>query len=272
MKHTVLLMTSCINPMGMKFTMLQDVEERKKQYIKAINFYLENTKYRIVFCDNSGMDLSDLKTVEGKGRLEVLSFEGNDFDKNLGKGYGEFGIIQYAIENSQYIREASCVIKLTGRLIVGNICEVVRLNQWLLLNPRQFVFATPILKQKAFDSRCFSANKDFFLHCFVNQPNTINDTNNYYFEHYLYDAIRSLPSDYIVSDFVLPLTINGVSGSTGCVYNSVDLSREDKLSRIRNYCEFRKKITKSRKGVSYFHLCFVSTIVRIIKAVFKYVS
>lgn len=271
-KDTVLLLTSCINPNGMKFTVLQNKEERKKQYIEAIKFYLANTKFKIVFCDNSGEDLSELKTVEGKGRVEILSFKGNVFDKSLGKGYGEFGIVQYAITNSRFIREASLVIKLTGRLVVDNICEVLKVNRWLLLNPRKFVFATLIMEQKAFDSRCFFASKDFFLHYFVNQPNVINDSKNYYFEHYLYDIIKNLHEDYVVSDFVMPLSINGVSGSTGIVYSSKDLSFGDKLNRVRDYCEYRKKAIKEDKCIMYLHLSFVSAIIRIIKAVFKRVS
>ena len=85
----ILLLTGCINPAGMSYTTLINPEERKKQYVDAIHFYLSKTNYPIVFSENSGIDISycfhdDIKS----GRLEVLCFHGNQ-DKTRGKGYGE---------------------------------------------------------------------------------------------------------------------------------------------------------------------------------------
>ena len=57
-KQTVILLTACISPGGMAFTALQDAGERERQYIDAINFYIENTYYPIVFSNNSSEDNS----------------------------------------------------------------------------------------------------------------------------------------------------------------------------------------------------------------------
>ena len=48
----ILLLTGCINPAGMSYTTLINPEERKKQYVDAIHFYLSKTNYPIVFSEN----------------------------------------------------------------------------------------------------------------------------------------------------------------------------------------------------------------------------
>ena len=82
----ILLLTGCINPNGMLYTALSNTEERKTQYIEAINYYLSNTTYPIVFVENSGTDISHLFTDAIKSnRMEYLSFSGNN-NKERGKG------------------------------------------------------------------------------------------------------------------------------------------------------------------------------------------
>ena len=74
----ILLLTGCINPNGMAFTALSNLEERKRQYINAIRYYLSNTNFQIVFCENSGTDISPLfQRGIDSGRMEYLTFNGN---------------------------------------------------------------------------------------------------------------------------------------------------------------------------------------------------
>ena len=85
----VILLTGCIDPNGMTYTALNNIEERKTQYVNAIRFYLKQTNYPIVFSENSGTDISYLfQDFIDSGKLECLSFIGNQ-DKQKGKGYGE---------------------------------------------------------------------------------------------------------------------------------------------------------------------------------------
>ena len=126
----ILLLTACINPNGMTMTALSDKEERREQYVKAINYYLKNTKFPIVFTENSGTDISTLfENAIKSGRLEYLSFDGNHA-KERGKGYGECEIIQYALKNSTTIQSAKDkrIAKITGRLIIKNINIPSRIN------------------------------------------------------------------------------------------------------------------------------------------------
>lgn len=67
MNHqVVLLLTGCVQP-NIKNDVLaiKDVETRKNQYLEAIDWYIKNTPYKIVFCENSGYDLKSEMAIRG---------------------------------------------------------------------------------------------------------------------------------------------------------------------------------------------------------------
>lgn len=57
-KKITIFLTGCINPNTKEGLAISDAAVRKQQYIDAIKWYLANTPYRIVFCENSGTDIS----------------------------------------------------------------------------------------------------------------------------------------------------------------------------------------------------------------------
>ena len=94
MNKTVILLTACINPNGMSYTAIQDIAVRTRQYTEALDFYLQNSHLKIVFVENTLYDISSsYKQYIAENRLECLSFAGNTFSRELGKGYGEAEII-----------------------------------------------------------------------------------------------------------------------------------------------------------------------------------
>jgi hypothetical protein len=213
----VILLTGCINPNGMSFTKLSDVNIRMKQYIEAIDFYLGNTVYPIIFAENSGTDLSEhyAKDIRNK-HLEILSFEGNS-NKDKGKGYGEAGIIDYVLKNSQTIKSVKgdcCIIKITGRLIVTNINKIIKAR--LLFQPNRSILASFNSNFSFVDSRIFIAPIDFYKSFLLNKEE-INDSKNYYFENVLADSIIKESRYHYYPFFVEPQII-GQSGTTGNYY------------------------------------------------------
>jgi len=214
----ILLLTGCIDPNGMALTKLNDKEEREKQYCNAIHYYLHNTKFPIVFTENSGTDISPLfRDAIESGRLESLSFVGNK-DKIRGKGYGECEIIEYALNNSKFIQttQDKRIIKITGRLIVRNIKKIVRLHY--LLFPMNSIFCAINSDLSFPDSRLIIAQSDFYR-LFLQSNEMINDSAGYYFEHVLCDTIKKEKQFPYAPFFIIP-RIEGVSGSTGKQYNS----------------------------------------------------
>lgn len=218
----ILLLTGCINPNGMTMTALSNQEERKKQYVEAIHFYLSNTSFPIVFSENSGTDISLYFKKEIKsGRLEYLSFSGNQ-NKEKGKGYGECEIIQYALNNSKIIHFAKDkrIAKITGRLIIRNIKSIVRLHS--LLFPKNTVFCA-INSDLSFPDSRFVIAPECFYHTFLKSKEIIDDLQGYYFEHALRDTIRK-EKQIPYSPFLLMPQIEGMSGSNGEIYKKEKLS------------------------------------------------
>lgn len=58
LKTITILLTGCIHPNTKDALVINDADVRKKQYMDAIHWYLVNTPYNIVFCENSGTDIS----------------------------------------------------------------------------------------------------------------------------------------------------------------------------------------------------------------------
>lgn len=216
MDRKVILLTACVNPNGMSKTALQDTEVRKKQYISALYFYLEQTNLPIVFVENTGNDFSlEFKHYVNNRRLEYISFNGNDYDRSLGKGYGEAIIIQYALRNSKLLTNAEYVIKITGRVKIININEIVD-SKLLAFNN--------VVRCSFLDSRFMITSviviplnvlRKFSENCI----DLINDNDNRYFEYVLNDFLCANKSLKLVP-FFKPIQIEGISGSLNRPYLS----------------------------------------------------
>lgn len=119
-----LLLTACINPGDMPNNILTNIIERETQYINALKFYLDNTPFKVVFIENTLHDCSSqFGNYIKAGRLEYITFNGNTYNKTLGKGFGEGQIIKYGFETSKLLNEAQNIMKITGRLQLSNILQ-----------------------------------------------------------------------------------------------------------------------------------------------------
>ena len=215
-RRYVILLTACVNPGGMPFTVLNDTSERLRQYREALDFYLRETAQPIVFCENTLCDFSeDYKEYIASGRLEYITFDGNNFDKSKGKGYGEALIMEEAFRRSQLLGQCNFVVKITGRLIVRNISQLIKDNRRMFTDTIQTFYP----HDNMIDSRLVILPKLFCIDDFLARKDSINDTEGYYFEHLLYDAVISRKK-YIYVPFLHVPLIDGVSGSTGNLYKS----------------------------------------------------
>lgn len=201
----------------MTMTALSDKEERKKQYLNAINYYIRNTRYPIVFTENSETDISILfEDAIKSGRLECLSFKGNNA-KEKGKGYGECEIIQYTLDNSKVVQSNNDkrIAKITGRLIIKNIKSIINIHKFFF--PRQTVFCAINSDLSFPDSRLIIAPESFY-HTFLKYKEEINDSQGHYFEHIICKTIKS-DKKINYSPFLIQPHIQGMSGSNKSIYN-----------------------------------------------------
>lgn len=127
--RVVILLTASVDPMGMAFVAVTDAAERLREYAEAAGSWARAPGiHGVVFCENTGHDLSAIRRAfEGAATAtEVLQFEGNRFDRSLGKGYGELLIMSHALEHSRLLRDADLVVKVTGRYRLGHLPEFLR--------------------------------------------------------------------------------------------------------------------------------------------------
>jgi hypothetical protein len=117
----VVLLTSTVTPRAYREqTAVHDPRQRLKQYISAIEFWLNYADERIagvVFCDNSGIErirFGDISSSFGR-ELEFISFVDDYKPDNVHYGFSELGIIDFAVKNSQLIQKSDGVLKATGR-------------------------------------------------------------------------------------------------------------------------------------------------------------
>lgn len=239
MRVTILL-TGCINPDGMSFTRLTDTNERMKQYVDAIHYYLEATNNKIVFCENSNTNISSLfENNKNSNRLKILTFSGNK-EKQKGKGYGEAEIIEYAFQHSSWLKENNIVIKITGRLIVNNICQIIKSLQY----NDDFVTCLFHSDLSFADSRIFCATPAFYKE-FLRNKNRINDSEGRYFEHLLSYIVIESSIQFI--PFTEEPQITGMSGSSGNCYQAKKSTKKQQLLFKRYSLEQLYKINnKSR--------------------------
>ena len=129
----VLIITATLEPPKDAFKLKRvDVESRKEDYINALEFYTEKLEKNIldyiVFVDNSNYDLKFLKDKFNNDRIEYISFYGLDYNPKSSRGYGEFKLLDYAMENSKVVnqnRDNGVYYKITGRYILKNIGKLM---------------------------------------------------------------------------------------------------------------------------------------------------
>lgn len=238
----IILLTACINPGGMPFTVVSDATQRLNQYLLALQFYLQNTSCPIVFVDNSNMDKTPFLEYESQygSRLEILSFDGNKV-KTQGKGLGEMEIIEYALIHSKFnlLLDKHRIVKITGRLIVRNINSLLKCDKWHLYPYKSIV--CHVNSDLTFaDSRIF-ISLGSFMNLLVKQKKYLNDTKGIYFEHLLCQQIKQQKT-FTFFPFITEPHFDGISGSTGIKYEKPNTSLLYKLRYLNFQMGVQKQI------------------------------
>ncbi len=191
MSDFVILLTACINP-GKVPVLRKEAHIRREDYKKSIRAWLSNpTVHSVVFCENSNADLSDIhKICDGYAkRVELFSFEGQDFPPERGKGYGEMKILRHALEKSKLIVQSTKVIKVTGRLYVPNIGDLIPQM------PDVDVICEWRRSLSWTDSRMFCATREFMDKYFLPLQEILDDSKDIPFEVGLSRAIHRAMAD-----------------------------------------------------------------------------
>jgi hypothetical protein len=221
--NVIIVLTSTIDIKGVVNTAIDEPLIRLEEYRTHLNKWLDSKSIsKIIFCENSGFDLSTLKKEiaysDNKHKIELLQFDGQYFDRNLGKSYGEMLTLEYISNNSKWFDEADLLLKVNGRYFVRNIDILIK--QLMILSEPEVVgdFHSNL---ESIDSRVFAFTPSFFREYFLTMKSQINESGGIAFEWALARAAHKAISDGKIWE-MLPVTpiIEGYSGSTGHKYST----------------------------------------------------
>jgi hypothetical protein len=135
MGNTLLLTAPVSPPANPPRLKRVDPLQRLNDYLWALRFYVglpTSAVDRILFIENSEYDLTPLRRMVDEAgateRVEFLSFNGLDHPPRYGRGYGEFKLLDYAMDHARFLTTASPderLWKVTGRYCVRNLVKMI---------------------------------------------------------------------------------------------------------------------------------------------------
>lgn len=171
----VLLLTATIHPLNIKSSKGRNNHfVREEDYFLAVKFYLSRG-YKVIFVENSNTRSERILNLQTSDlRLEYHAFMSELSHK--GKSWGEIEIINFALNNSEFLNEVEYIIKISGRYIIKNIDQ--------LLNPtcqvEKEVYINPTRNFRWADSRLMIMKKTFYtnyllktVHRFLNEDKKV---------------------------------------------------------------------------------------------------
>lgn len=212
--HTCLILTATVDVRSIPQLARSDIRTRLGDYSWALRQWLECDEVEnVVFVENSGYDLGVFQEIakNSSKRMEFLSFDCQDFPRNLGKGYGEALNLEYVINNSEIVAENRHVlIRANGRQYVENIASFIgALHQ----GTEMLCDLTQSLTWA--DESILGGTIDFFKSYVCPYGRQVDDSRGFYFEHALARAVhRGIADGLIWSPYPeLPL-VRGFSGTS----------------------------------------------------------
>ena len=216
-----IFLTATITPPQAAVTR-NDPQVRLQDYLGSLEFYLSMPTAvvdRILFVDNSG---SDLTPIEQFVRLraadkvvELIGFEGNDHAVSHGKAYGEFKLMDFGIEHTSLLTENDHFWKVTGRLRVLNLADVIaavttHYDVLCDLHNFPFVGTGKVFDNRWMDLRLFSCTHSAYKKLFAGRCEEFGPHMN---QDVLYDLVMEARNRMnILPRFLEQPVISGFSG------------------------------------------------------------
>lgn len=210
----ILLITGCVQPAkDAIYLKINDSKIRLEQYLKTIDWAINESNFDIIiFCENSSFDLNYKKYENLKcKKFEYLTFQGdNDKSSKYGKGYGEGEIIKYAIENSKYLKNSDYFYKITGRLTIKNINNVLKTEK------EGNLFLKFLYHKEYIDTRFYKVETKTYEKYLLLAYENVRDSEGKTLENIFFKIMKNNKIKYHCFN-TFPI-LCGISGSTGIKY------------------------------------------------------
>jgi hypothetical protein len=229
-----LFLTATIDIKGMPKAYPTVSEIRQEDYFNSLRYYVccQPQVRKIIFVENSGWSLERVKQAVANNphnkEVEFISLNCNDFPRRLGKGYAESLLLEKGLEESKLIHTVTHFAKLTGRIYLTNMTELLTSVQqpydclcdykdqgWRLKRLAGEKSASPHC-----DTRFLVFRKEFYteyikpLH--QRHRERAGESACFYLESQFYQAIKSAAgSKTVISRFPIEPDFRGVAGHFG---------------------------------------------------------
>ena len=215
-----IILTCTVTPIQMPNLVRSDPEIRFQDYKKSFNFWVKNAFVnKIILLENSNFDLSYFneiaKNIKNKEIEIISSNSNNEYDKSLGKGYGQYLCLKEIFDQSKIAKTTKYFIDITGRHCVKNfktIIEDIQKNESDI-----YVNITDNLKFA--DANIYGGTKKFFINYLLPETKKTNDSQNKIFENCVANATLKAVSDGMnLSKTPIYADIEGFIGTNGKKY------------------------------------------------------
>lgn len=214
-KKICLVLHATVDPRGVVFVKRNDPLERFEDYRRALTRWVDRDDFdKLIFVENSGYDISPLQVIVDNSSLdsesvEFLSFDGQDFPRELGKGYGETLNFQHVLDNSKILSDDDMFVRSNGRYYVENMhvfFEALQPPTDILIELRQYLSYG--------DVTILGGTVDFFRRYICPYGREVNDSEGYYMEHaYARATHRAIADGLVWRPFPEPPSVVGYSGT-----------------------------------------------------------
>jgi hypothetical protein len=217
-----LLVTATITPQ-VDYIIIKDSKERLNQYLTAINWYLQNTPYKVIIGENSGYNqLVSYLPSKYRERVEFICYN-QEKEDGRNHGYYEWDILRHVYQCSQSVKNTSIIFKITGRLILKNICTIIN-----SLDKNDKAFIAGNMYRTSLEDGYFNIDTRFFAFS-TNLYNNILSVQNIVGDDYIYCLVERAMSE-LVKKFILentasfvelrqPFVVRGCQANHNVVYD-----------------------------------------------------
>lgn len=192
-KKVSLLLLCNIDPKKVIRTKRKSIQDRISDFEKSLSFWLNLDFFKnIIIVENSNYkgDLftKHIKKSINKKNIELIIYDGQKFNRKLGKGYGWFQQIDKTLKISKNAKQSEYFVIVTGRYIIRNIKKILLQNKESLMCDinRNLSFA--------FSPVTFFSKK-FLKNYWLKFGSKINDSKGRTMEHQQAKAILRAISD-----------------------------------------------------------------------------
>ena len=231
-----IILTCTVNPIQMPNLVRSNPEIRFQDYKKSFNFWVNNAFVnKIILLENSNFDLSYFnevaKDIKNKEIEIISSNSNNEYNKSLGKGYGQYLCLKEIFDQSQIAKTTKYFIDVTGRHCVKNFKAIIE----DIIKNESDIYVNITDNLKFADANIYGGTKNFFINYLLPETKKTNDSQNKIFENCVASATLKAISDGMnLSKTPIYADIEGFIGTNGKKYKQ-SIIKKIKLFFFRKF-------------------------------------